>query len=374
MAFLAGGIALAGATDYVLFDGNGGSLGFTGDKNGWSTEVTVDGKTFKIETIKAESTSNLVVPTGQIRVYKSSKITISSSDVAMKQITLTASESKYNNAMTPSEGWAITTDGLINTATNDNGAASATFTAAGGQFRIQKLVVSDQVAEIEVPEAVSVKSVKETIAKESETSVTVDYQLTVGFVNRSNIFCCDAEGDFIQIYGSNTYNVGDVIPAGWEGSYKLYNDYTPELIPTGDLPVATAGTFTPKAVSAADITNDLVNSVVLVKDVVFDAATPAEKANFTGTSNGVSLSLRNNYQLESVPAGTYDVTIVVTIYNNAPSLYVVNYASKTSGIETVEDSAETDIEYYNLHGFRVANPAHGLYIRVADGKATKVIL
>ena len=114
--------------------------------------------------------------------------------------------------------------------------------------------------------------------------------------------------------------------------------------------------------------------MVLVKDVVFDAATPAEKANFTGTSNGVSLSMRNNYQIESVPAGTYDVTIVVTIHNNAPSLYVVNYTSKTSGIETVEDSAEADIEYYNLHGFKVVNPAHGLYIRVADGKATKLIL
>lgn len=373
MAFLAGGIVMAGATDYVLFDGNGSTLGFQGDAKGWSAEVTVNGKNFKIETVKDASTTNLVVPAQEIRVYKSSKIIISSSDVTMKQITLTASGSKYNNVMTPTDGWTTTTNALVSTVTNDNGASSVTFSAAAGQFRIKKLVVSDEVPKVEVPEAVSVKSVKETISKDSETSVKVDYPLTVGFVNKGNVFCCDAAGDFIQIYGSNTYKVGDVIPAGWDAKYKLYNKNTPELVPSSSLPAATAGTFSPKTVAAADITNDLVNNVVLVKNVMFDEATPATKSNFTGTCNGTTLSFRNNYELASVAAGTYDLTIVVTIFNDAPSLYVINYTPNTSGIETIEATSKSNVEFYNLNGFKVTNPAHGIYIRVADGKASKII-
>lgn len=45
----------------------------------------------------------------------------------------------------------------------------------------------------------------------------------------------------------------------------------------------------------------------------------------------------------------------------------------TSGIESVEVSeAEDQAVYYNLQGVRIANPANGLYIRVAGKQATKV--
>lgn len=363
--------AMASATDYVLFDGNGADLGFTGDGNGYSTEITVDGKTFKIETAKGGYTNSLMQPAAEIRVYKSSLITITSTDVVLKQISLTASGSNYNKELT-CDGWTITTENLINTAVNENGSTSATFEATGGQFRIKKLVVSDEITE--KPTAVSVRSVEETIAKDNKTLVAIDYPLTVGFVNKGNVFCRDEAGDFIQIYGSNTYQTGDIIPAGWEATYELYNENTPELIPASALPAAIAGTFTPRTVSAGDITTELVNNVVLVENVVLSEASPATKDNFTGTSNGVSLSLRNNYTLPSVDPGTYDITLVVTIYQEAPSLYVIDYKAKTSGIDTVGNDTDTKAVYYNLNGIRIDNPGHGLYIRVQGANATKVIL
>ena len=43
-----------------------------------------------------------------------------------------------------------------------------------------------------------------------------------------------------------------------------------------------------------------------------------------------------------------------------------------SGVEAVEAAEAVEAVYYNLQGVRVANPANGLYIRVAGQKASKV--
>lgn len=46
-----------------------------------------------------------------------------------------------------------------------------------------------------------------------------------------------------------------------------------------------------------------------------------------------------------------------------------------SGVEAIEaDAAKGEAVYFNLQGQRVANPENGLYIRLQDGKATKVAL
>lgn len=231
------------------------------------------------------------------------------------------------------------------------------------------------------PEAVSVKNVAETIALDTKTKVTVDYPLTVAFVKNSNIFACDEAGKFIQVYGANSYKVNDVIPAGWGATYELYGGATPELIPADALPASTEqNTFTPKEVAVADITTALVNSVVLIKNVVISAATPGADVtdnnakNFTAKVGDTEITLRNHYGLESVAAGTYDVTVLVTVFNNATSLYVTNFAAAGgSGVAEIE-AAEGEAVYYNLQGVKVANPENGIYIRVQGGKSSKVLV
>lgn len=172
----------------------------------------------------------------------------------------------------------------------------------------------------------SASSVAEFIALGDKESGIVNFPLTVAFVNAKNIFAVDADGDFIQVYGENSYKANDVIPAGWTGTYSYYNGNTPEIMPVDALPASTeTAEFTPKAVAAADIDNGLVNSVIVIKNVEFADATPDAKVNFEGVADGETLSFRNNYSIKGVEAGVYDVTVVVTIFSGAPSLYVIGY-------------------------------------------------
>lgn len=245
-----------------------------------------------------------------------------------------------------------------------------------------ELVEGGETPEPVEPEVTEVKTVAETIALADNTKVKIGYALTVAFSNAGNIFTCDEAGNFIQVFAKdkkNSYKSGDVIPAGWEATYKLYNGVTPELeIASVDgLPEATEGTFTPKAVAFADITVAMVNNVVKIEKVVFDVATPSSKTNFTGKIGETEVALRNNYALASVEAGTYNVTVVITLFKAtgateyAPSLYVVNFEPvKTDGINEIEAEAAEAV-YYNLQGVEVKNPANGVYIVRRGAKVTK---
>ena len=68
-----------------------------------------------------------------------------------------------------------------------------------------------------------------------------------------------------------------------------------------------------------------------------------------------------------------DVYAIVTVYKGAPQLYPVK-VSATSGIAGVEADANAPVEYYNLQGVRVAEPANGLYIRRQGNTAAKVLV
>ena len=368
-----GAFATSAAT-YEIYAG--GEETWTATEDGFTTTVTVDGKSFTLTTAKASSTSTLKDPgtTNAIRVFKGSDLTISSTDFEFNNVFLTGEKSNYDQNPTVTEGWTLKTNTSDYTylLTNATAQKTVTFNATGKQARIHKITVSDEEIVEEPSTVTSVKSVKETIALDTDSKVTVDYELTVGWVNGSNIFACDKAGDFIQLYGSNSVKVGDVIPAGWEATYKFYNDVTPELVDF-TLPATTEGTFTPKEVAAADITVAMVNSVVMVKNVVLAEASPATKDNFTGKVGDVELSLRNNYTLESVPAGTYDITLVVTVYNGEPSLYVTNFTA-AAGLDSVMVDADAPVEYFNLQGIRVENPENGVFIRRQGTTVTKVVM
>lgn len=47
--------------------------------------------------------------------------------------------------------------------------------------------------------------------------------------------------------------------------------------------------------------------------------------------------------------------------------------NSTSGVEAVE-AADGEAEYFNLQGVKVANPDKGLYIKVLNGKATRILI
>jgi hypothetical protein len=220
------------------------------------------------------------------------------------------------------------------------------------------------------------KSINDIFANNAGVELTVNCPLTVAFINGGNIFVTDGT-DFIQIYKVDSgLSVNDVIPAGWVATYTIYNTYTPELVPTGDLPAATeTDDFTPAAVDASEISIAYVNCVIMVENVTFDEATPSTKTNFTGKVGETELTFRNNYTLDSVVAGTYNVEALVNVYNGAAQLYVIAYtATGTDGIANVAADNNAAAEYFNLQGVRVANPTNGLFIRRQGNNVQKVLV
>lgn len=387
-AVMLGTIAASAAT-YTVYDATTPGT-WTGDGNGWTCATDANG--FTVKTDKADSTQPLKSPSeySSMRVYKGSSITIESASIDMKCILITFdnyNKNQYVKEYTLSTGWSGAITDFYYLLNNEAG--SKTFTANSGtaQTRIKKIEVSDTANGITVPggdqpevpgDVVTVKSVKEALAVADGTDIKVDFPLTIAFKNYSNIFAVDEAGDFIQVYGKNEYNINDVIPAGWDAKYTVYQGATPELTPNGELPASTEQKeYKAKVVAAKDVTTALVNSVIYVANVEFAEATPDAKENFTGVSDGVELSFRNNYTIAGVPAGKYDVKMVVTIYKGAPSLYVIQYdpaGSVSTGVNEVEVNENAPAVYYNLQGVKVAEPENGLYIRVQGNKATKVML
>lgn len=59
-------------------------------------------------------------------------------------------------------------------------------------------------------------------------------------------------------------------------------------------------------------------------------------------------------------------------YINKVEMYFDNVPTGVEEVQTDKSTAEP--LYYNLQGMRVANPGHGLYIRVADGRSEKILI
>lgn len=96
------------------------------------------------------------------------------------------------------------------------------------------------------------------------------------------------------------------------------------------------------------------------KDEAITVSTDVEYEKFAA---GVNASSANSWKLK---AGTYVFTIDF-------EKGVVRVEPKTStGVENISAAGEAAAEYYNLQGVRVANPANGIFIRIANGKAVKV--
>jgi hypothetical protein len=303
-------------------------------------------------TYSAAGEEFLAAPTfsiGTATYYEAQTVEISQSEADDIYYTIdgtepTTASTVYTGAITVSETTTIKAIAISGNLTSD--VASATYT---------------------IVYPTEVKSIAEAIATESGTAINVNFPLTVAYVNGGNIFATDAAGDFIQVFIYNSgLKTNDVIPAGWIATYTLYSNYTPEFVPVSTLPTATeTAEFTAAAVDPASISTDMVNSVVVLNGVSFTEATPDTKTNFTGTVGETELTFRNNYTIDSVEAGTYDVTVVVTVYSGNVQLYPISYSvSGESGINTVSAAATaTTAEVYNLQGIRVANPTRGgIYI------------
>lgn len=207
--------------------------------------------------------------------------------------------------------------------------------------------------------------------------------LTVIYTNGAYVYVNDGVSNAL-IYKKNLgLECGNVIAKGWKGIVSIYNGLI-ELVPD-DATLATTGATAevpaPMPVEAEDAPYIVAaynqSAYVMLKDVVFDAATPAADAaaadrTYTGKMGDYEVTFYQRFGLESCEAGTYNVTGFIAVYNDLVQVYPI-LIQKSSGITAINNDA-TNVRYYNINGIEVSQPAQGgIYIRVADGKATKVI-
>lgn len=115
----------------------------------------------------------------------------------------------------------------------------------------------------------------------------IGFDLIVTYVNGANCYAQTEDGEATLIYGSTSYEVGDIIPAGWEGQYAPFNGLD-EIKPVGTMPAA-SGTTTFVPAEVTSVSKADMNRVVVLKNVKFDAATAtgSTKTNFDGTVDEV---------------------------------------------------------------------------------------
>ncbi len=218
-------------------------------------------------------------------------------------------------------------------------------------------------------------------------SLIYNGDLTVVYKNAPSVYVYDGT-EFALIYGTVDCKAGDVIKGGWKATVDIYAGLF-EMKPAGDITVdGTAEIPAPIEITADNAATTYVPANVsaycLVKNVTFTAATPAEVNNITATVGEKSIVFRNNFKLASVEAGTYDVLGFIAIYDAKKNVISTNESKmqffpieytevKSDGIDGIEADTNAPVQYFNLSGMRIDNPAPGqTVIRLQAGKATKV--
>ena len=112
----------------------------------------------------------------------------------------------------------------------------------------------------------------------------------------------------------------------------------------------------------------------------YDGETAFGKKNDAYFNDGFPTTFKatfdENKNLTVEPWASYDAnSFVRTLPTYGADNTVGTYFTReSSSLEDIEIESEAPVEYYNLHGIRVADPAPGLYIRRQGNKVSKVVI
>ena len=99
---------------------------------------------------------------------------------------------------------------------------------------------------------------------------------------------------------------------------------------------------------------------------------------FNGTNLGTSWTYSNGNLSGSTwtpSSSTNTVTIGKNANGNNPAITTMTvYYSDGNGVESIVTIDDSEAVYYNLQGVKVANPEKGIYVKVSNGKASKVLV
>lgn len=136
------------------------------------------------------------------------------------------------------------------------------------------------------------------------------------------------------------------------------------------------------APAEADALNPVVQSAAMVNDAMFinyttyawgqSAVSTAASAWFDGEA--FSAAPTTAYGI-AVSNGQWGMALLPVSTTTELSYKFATYTKEQSGLQNIAaEDADAPVEYFNLQGIRVENPANGLYIRRQGSKVEKVIL
>ena len=164
--------------------------------------------------------------------------------------------------------------------------------------------------------------------------------MNVIYQNDLYLFVQDATGA-MQIYCTleQTYQNGDVIPAGFMGTVSEYGGLK-QLAPMADTFVAgTSGAaITPDIIATDGVVESLVNKLVKV-DAVTITLDDGKTKNYTITDTKGTAAVYDRFKGVVIPKDEkkYDVTAIVNIFNGDVQLFPTNFTeSQNVGITGTE--------------------------------------
>ena len=107
---------------------------------------------------------------------------------------------------------------------------------------------------------------------------------------------------------------------------------------------------------------------VFVNNILCDFTETSSRASTTRTATTVEKYSEG----QTIPVNIY-IPVAADVIQ-VPFNYTVGSEHQISAIAGIETTTDAPAIYYNLQGIRVDNPGNGLYIKVQDGKTTKVLL
>lgn len=202
------------------------------------------------------------------------------------------------------------------------------------------------------------------------TTAKVEGPIVAYFASGVYMYVKDATGGYALLYGINTtVNNGDTYDY-IEGTVGAYGG-NPQLI-NYTLGTKTEGTpLEPEVYTVANLANASNCAYVEVKGVTVSGNSISQDGNT------FALYKRFNDVTFPTDGKTYDVTGVRTSFNGNDQLQPISFelsAGDPSGIVDIEAEGNGEVEYFNLQGVRVAEPANGLYLRRSGNRVEKVVV
>ncbi len=233
-----------------------------------------------------------------------------------------------NVAYPASMSWTFVTSGDIDLAAYAGKKIQLGFcytsTTKAGTWEVKNLKISGKgsitVADTPVPpvEIKKVADIKAFLDLKSTDAVEFSNSVTAVAQVGNYLFVQDASGS-ILVYGKldQTYAMGDVIPAGFQGVYAEYNQ-APQLASPAKFAASTSkAEVTCEEMNLEDLSTDLANTYVKLTGVNI----VADGANYNVEQDGLSYQLYNRFSIDLAEGENLNITGIVSNFKGAIQFY-----------------------------------------------------